>query len=40
MSNLYELTQQQLELKAKLLTMGLDQETIADTIARQEIDIG
>ena len=37
--NLYELTQQQLELKAKLLTMDLDQETIADTLEGSSLEI-
>lgn len=30
--NLYELTQQQLELKQKLMEMNLDEQTIADTL--------
>jgi hypothetical protein len=32
MSSLYELTTQQLELKTKLMSMNLDEETIADTL--------
>ena len=37
--NLYELTQQQLELKQQLMEMNLDQQTIADTIEGSSLEI-
>ena len=37
--NLYELTQQQLELKQQLMEMNLDQNTIADTIEGSSLEI-
>ena len=37
--NLYELTQQQLELKQQLMEMNLDEQTIADTIEGSSLEI-
>ena len=37
--NLYELTQQQLELKQQLMEMNLDQQTISDTIEGSSLEI-
>ncbi len=37
--NLFELTTQQLDLKAKLLAMNFDEETIADTLEGNSLEI-
>ena len=37
--NLYELTQQQLELKQKLMEMNLDEQTLADTLEGSSLEI-
>lgn len=39
MSSLFELTAQQLDLKAKLLAMNFDEETIADTLEGNSLEI-
>lgn len=39
MSSLYELTKQQLELKAELLAMNFDEVTIADTLEGSSVEI-